>query len=238
MTQATDVVLQHFKALNLRGLQSIRHHLEKQELRAGTVELMADISDHLHSLGFDGKGTSLSESYRELLLELATLIGPVGVLLGCQRGSGIAGDYELVRCLLNQLADHQDELIIEQIPSVLMNSQFEVGMLLVKFYLHKLPAGRKPKRKLTAMELYQAFEALDEVVPFNSQGHEELVAVEIMRLLLDTGFVHNILYKAQTYRFTPSQSFYNALNFLKPKEQQFLKQFHARKKPINTLRLL
>ena len=48
--------------------------------------------------------------------------------------------------------------------------------------------------------------------------------------MLDTGFVHNILYKAQTGRFAPSQSFYNALNLLKPAEQQFLKQFHVRKK--------
>lgn len=230
MTQAADVVLQYFKARNLQGLQGIRHHLDKAELQAGTVQLLADISDHLQALGFDGKGKPLPEAYRELLLELATLVGPVGVLLGCQRGAGINGDYELVRCLLNQLAEHQDELIIEQIPVALMNSQFAVGMLLVRFYLHKLPAGRKPQRKLTAMELYAAFEALDEVVPFNSQGHEEFAALEIMSLLVDTGFVHNILYRAQTGKFAPSQSFYNALNLLKPQEQKFLKQFHARKK--------
>lgn len=230
MTQAAAVVLQYFKAQNLRGLQSIRHHLDKKELQAGTVQLLADIADHLHSQGFDGKSKPLPEAYREMLLELATLIGPVGVLLGCQRGSGIAGDYELVRCLLNQLAEHQDDLVIEQIPVALMNSQFAVGMLLVKFYLHKLPAGRKPERKLTAMELYAAFEALDEVVPFNSQGQEEFAALEIMRMMVDTGFVHNILYRAQTGKFAPSQSFYNALNLLKPQEQQFLKQFHARKK--------
>lgn len=230
MTEASDLVLQYFKAQNVRGLQGIRHHLDKNELQAGTVQLLADIADHLHAHGFDGKGKPLPEAYRELLLELATLIGPVGVLMGCQRGAGISGDYELVRCLLNQLAAHQDELIIEQIPVALMNSHFAVGMLLVKFYLHKLPAGRKPGRKLTAMELYTAFESLDEVVPFNSQGHEQFAALEIVRLMVDTGFVHNILYRAQTGKFAPSQSFYNALNLLKPQEQKFLKQFHARKK--------
>ena len=194
------------------------------------MQLLSDIADHVHAHGFDGKSKPLDDGYREMLLELATLIGPVGVLLGTQRNAPISGDCELVRCLLNQLAEHQDELLIEQIPAALMNSQFNVGMLLVRFYLHKLPAGRKPERKLTAMELYQAFEALDEVVPFNSQGNEELVALEIMRLMLDTGFVHNVLYRAQTGRFVPSQYFYNALNLLKPSEQQFLKQFHARKK--------
>lgn len=230
MSESAELVFQHFKSRNLRGLQSIRHHLDKHELQAGTVQLLADIADHLHAHGFDGKSKPLDEEYRELLLELATMIGPVAVLLGTQRNAPISGDYELVRCLLNQLAEHQDELVIEQIPPALMNSQFHVGMLLVRFYLHKLPAGRKPPRKLTAMELYQAFEALDEVVPFNSQGDEELASLEIMRLMLDTGFVHNILYRAQTGRFAPSQSFYNALNLLRPQEQSFLKQFHARKK--------
>lgn len=228
--QAADVVFKHFKARNLRGLQGIRHHLDKHELQAGTVQLLADIADHLLALGFDGKSKPLDDGYREMLLELATLIGPVAVLLGTQRNAPISGDYELVRCLLNQLAEHQDELIIEQIPAALMNSQFNVGMLLVRFYLHHLPAGRKPQRKLTAMELYQAFEAFDEVVPFNSKGDEELASLEIMRLMLDTGFVHNVLYRAQTGRFAPSQSFYNALNLLKPSEQHFLKLFHARKK--------
>ncbi|AZE41453.1 hypothetical protein C4K05_2103 [Pseudomonas chlororaphis subsp. aureofaciens] len=194
------------------------------------MQLLADIADHLHALGFDGKSKPLDDEYREMLLELATIIGPIAVLLGTQRNAPISADYELVRCLLNQLVEHQDELIIEQIPAALMNSQFHVGMLLVRFYLHKLPAGRKPQRKLTAMELYQAFEALDEVVPFNSQGDEELASLEIMRLMLDTGFVHNILYRAQTGKFVPSQSFYNTLNLLKPSEQQFLKLFHARKK--------
>lgn len=230
MSESAELVFQHFKARNLRGLQSIRHHLDKNELQAVTVQLLADIADHLHDQGFDGKSKTLDDGYREMLLELATMIGPVAVLLGTQRGAPISGDYELVRCLLNQLAEHQDELIIEQIAPALMNSQFNVGILLVRFYLHKLPAGRKPQRKLTAMELYQAFEALDEVVPFNSQGNEELAALEIMRLMVDTGFVHNILYRAQTGKFVPSQSFYNALSLLKPAEQQFLKQFHARKK--------
>lgn len=230
MSESAELVFQHFKARNLRGLQSIRHHLDKNELQAVTVQLLADIADHLHDQGFDGKSKPLDDGYREMLLELATMIGPVAVLLGTQRGAPISGDYELVRCLLNQLAEHQDELIIEQIAPALMNSQFNVGILLVRFYLHKLPAGRKPQLKLTAMELYQAFEALDEVVPFNSQGNEELAALEIMRLMVDTGFVHNILYRAQTGKFVPSQSFYNALSLLKPAEQQFLKQFHARKK--------
>jgi len=230
MSESAELVFQHFKARNLRGLQSIRHHLDKHELQAGTVQLLADIADHLHALGIDGKSKPMDDEYREMLLELATLVGPVAVLLGTQRNAPISGDYELVRCLLNQLAEHQDELIIEQIAPALMNSQFHVGMLLVRFYLHRLPAGRKPQRKLNAMELYQAFEALDEVVPFNSQGDEELASLEIMRLMLDTGFVHNILYRAQTGKFVPSQSFYNTLNLLKPSEQQFLKLFHARKK--------
>lgn len=230
MSEAAELVFQHFKSRNLRGLQGIRHHLDRNELQAGTVQLLADISDHLHDLGFDGKSKRMDDEYREMLLELATIIGPVAVLLGTQRNAPISGDHELVRCLLNQLAEHQDELIIEQIPPALMNSQFHVGMLLVRFYLHKLPAGRKPQRKLTAMELYQVFEALDDVVPFNSQGDDELASLEIMRLMLETGFVHNVLYRAQTGRFVPSQSFYNSLNLLKPHEQQFLKQFHARKK--------
>ena len=230
LNQSAEMIFKAFTARNLNGLQGIRHHLDKNELQAGTVQLLADIADHLHDQGFDGKSKRMDVEYRELLLELATMIGPIAVLLGTQRNAPISADYELVRCLLNQLVEHQDELIIEQIPAVLMNSQFHVGMLLVRFYLHKLPAGRKPQRKLTAMELYQAFEALDEVVPFNSQGNEELVALDIKRLMLDTGFVHNVLYRAQAGKFAPSQSFYNALSLLKPQEQKFLKQFHTRKK--------
>lgn len=230
MSEAAELIFQHFKARNLTGLQGIRHHLDKHELQSGTVQLLADISDHLHDLGFGGKSERMDDEYREMLLELATCIGPVAVLLGTQRSAPICGDYELVRCLLNQLAEHQDELVIEQIPAALMNSQFHVGMLLVRFYLHKLPAGRKPQRKLTAMELYGAFEALDDVVPFNSQGDEELAAFDLMKLLSETGYVHNILYQAKAGRFAPCQSFYDALSLLTPHELNHLDQFHARKK--------
>lgn len=228
--QAADLVFQHFKSRSLRGLQSIRHHLDRNELQAGTVQLLSDIADHLHAQGFDGKSKPMDDGYRELLIELATMVGPVAVLLGTQRNAPISGDHELVRCLLNQLAEHQDELIIEQIPAALMNSQFHVGMLLVRFYLHKLPVGRKPQRKLTAMELYGAFEALDDVVQFNSQGDEELAAFDLMKLLSETGYVHNILYQAQAGRFAPCQSFYDALCLLTPHELNHLNQFHARKK--------
>ena len=191
------------------------------------MQLLADIADHLDAHGFDGKKKSMGDEYRDLLLELATIIGPMPVLLGTQRGAPICGDYELVRCLLNQLQEHQDELIVEQIPAAMMNSQFHIGMLLVWFYLHKLPAGRKPERKLTAMELYRAFEALDEVLPFQSQGDEGRAALDLMRLLSETGYIHNILYRAQAGRFAPCQSFYEKMCLLKPHELHNLSLFHT-----------
>lgn len=228
--QDADLVFRNFVARNIRGLKAIRHHLDKQELTASTDKLLSDIADHLHAQGFDGKHKRMPGEYRELLLELATIIGPLPVLLESQRGRGISGDYELVRCLLNQLQEYQDELVIEQIPAALKSSQFNVGMLLVRFYLHKLPAGRKPERRLNAVELYSAFEALGETVAFQSQGDEELAEMEIMRLFVDTGFVHHILYRAKTGRMNPSQAFFDALRLLKPAEQNLLRQFHARKK--------
>ncbi|WP_312299118.1 hypothetical protein [Stutzerimonas nitrititolerans] len=224
------LVLQHFKSGNLTELRSIRHHLDKQELHADTAQLLADIADHLHAQGFDGKTNELSAEYRELLIELASIIGPLHVLMGTQRGCRISGDYELVRCLLNQVMDHQDDLIVELIPSAMASSQFAVGMLLVRFYLRLLPNGRKPARKLSAMELYQAFEALNEVVHFQSQGQEELVAHELMQLFVKTGYVHNIMYRAQTKRLTLISDFYDGLRTLPPAQQELICQFHIRRK--------
>lgn len=226
---AGRLVFQHFKSRNLFGLQAIRHHLDKQELHQDTAQLLADIADHLHALGFDGKTRELSAEYRELLLELATIVGPIPVLMGTQRGCRISGDYELVRCLLNQMMDHQDALIVELIPVAMANSQFAVGMLLVRFYLRLLPTGRKPARKLSAMELYGAFVALSEVVHFQSHGNEKFAELELMGLMMETGCIHHMLYIAQTGRCPLSQAFYKTLNLLCPSQQQFLRQFHVRK---------
>lgn len=228
--QAGEIIFQYFKSRNLVGLRGIRHHLDKQELHHDTAQLLANIADHLHSLGFDGKTNELTAEYRELLIELATIVGPLHVLIGTQRGCRISGDYELVRCLLNQLQDHQDELVVELISSAMANSQFNVGMLLVRFYLRLLPVGRKPARKLSAIELYQAFEALSEVVHFQSQGQEELVAHELMQLFVKTGYVHNIMYRAQTKRLMLVSSFYDGLRTLPTAQQELICQFHIRRK--------
>ncbi|WP_312593866.1 hypothetical protein [Stutzerimonas nitrititolerans] len=226
---AGKLIFEIFKSGNLVGFQAIRHHLDKQELHHDTAELLANIADQLHALGFDGKTCELSAEYRELLLELATIVGPIPVLMETQRGCRISGDYELVRCLLNQIMDHQDALIVELIPVAMANSQFAVGMLLVRFYLRLLPTGRKPARKLSAMELYGAFVALSEVVHFQSHGNEKFAEVELVRLMMETGYIHHLLYKVQTRRISPSQAFRNTLNSLCPNCQQSLRQFHVLK---------
>jgi hypothetical protein len=227
---AGRLVFQQFKARNLTGLQAIRHHLDNQELHHDTAQLLAEIADYLHAQGFDGKTREISAEYRELLIELATIIGPVPVLMGTQKGFRMSSDYELVRCLLNHMMDHQDDLIVELIPAAMSSSQFSVGMMLVRFYLHLLPGGRKPSRKLSAIELYRVFEALSEVVHFQSQGQEAFAEYELMKIFAQTGYVHHILYKGQTMRFTPSTRFYDALRTLTPAQQQLLWQFHIIRK--------
>lgn len=228
--QAGDIVLQYFKSRNLAGLQAIRHHLDKQEISASTNQLLTEIAEYLDVQGFDGKHNVMPDEYREMLIEIASLVGPTHVLLQAQKKVFLCNDLELTRCLLNQVREFEDDIIIGQIPNILKNSQFHIARLLMSFYLHRLPAGRRPQRKLSAMELYLCFEAVAESLPFQARGEDEIVEMEIMRLLVDTGFVHHILYLAQTRRFVPCQRFYDALYKLTPSEQRFIRHFHARKK--------
>lgn len=230
MSQSSDIVYKHFKTRNLAGLQAIRHHLDKKELRASTNQLLTDIAQYLDDNGFDGKHNVMPDVYRDLLIEIGSLVGPTHVLLQAQKRVFLCNDLELTRCLLNQVREFEDDVIVGQIPNILKNSQFHIARLVLEFYLHRLPSGRRPQRKLAAMELYQCFEAVAESLPFQSGGQEELIEMEIMKLLVDTGFVHHILYLAQTRRLLPCQRFYDALYKLTPSEQRFIRHFHARKK--------
>lgn len=229
-SSAATQVLQYFKSRNLVGLRAIRHHLDKEELRNGAVELLGQIAGHLDAIGFDSKEKPMPAEYRELLIEIATIVGAYPVLTLSQKGAVISGDVELVKCLLNQLQHWEDEAVVAAIPGALVNSQFPVAMLLIQFYLHLLPVGRRPEKRLTAMELYQCFDACCESVPFKSLGAEELAKAKILELLMDTGYIHHILYMSQTCRFVPSHEFFNALQSMSPTQQQFLRQFHIRKK--------
>lgn len=228
--QASNIVFKYFKSKNLAGLQAIWHHLDKEEVRASTNQLLTEIAEYLDAQGFDGKHNVMPDEYREMLIEIGSLVGPTHVLLQAQKSVFLCNDYELTRCLLNQVREFEDEIIIGQIPNLLKNSQFHIARLLLDFYLHRLTAGRRPQRKLTAMELYLCFEAVADSVPFQARGEDEIVELEILRMLVDTGFVHHILYLAQTRRFVPCQRFYDALYKLTPSEQRFIRNFHARKK--------
>jgi len=230
MSQSSDIVYKHFKSRNLAGLQAIRHHLGKEELRASTNQLFTDIAQYLDDQGFDGKHNVMPNEYRELLIEIGSLVGPTHVLLQAQKKVFLCNDLELTRCLLNQVREFEDDIIVGQLPNILKNSQFHIARLLMSFYLHRLPAGRRPQRKLSAMELYMCFEAVAESLPFQARGEDEIVEMEIMRLLVDTGFIHHILYLAQTRRFVPCQRFYDALYKLTPGEQRYIRHFHVRKK--------
>lgn len=211
-------------------MRSIRHHLDKEELRNSAVELLDQIAGHLQAMGFDGKHKPMPVEYRELLIEIATIVGAYPVLTCSQRGAVISSDLELVRCLVNQLQNWEDEAVVAAIPGALVNSQFPVAMFLIQFYLHRLPTGRRAEKRITAMELYQCFEACCESVPFKSQGDDELARAKIMELMMETGYIHHVLYMSQTCRFVPSHEFFNSLQSIKPSQQQFLRQFHARKK--------
>lgn len=227
---AATQVLQYFKSRNLTGLRAIRHHLDKEELRHSIVELLGQIAGHLDAMGFDSKEKPMPAEYRELLIEIATIVGAYPVLTLSQKGAVISGDVELVKCLLNQLQHWEDEAVVAAIPGALVNSQFNVAMFLIQFYLHRLPTGRRPEKKISAMELYQCFEACCESVPFKSLGNDELAKAQILEMMMKTGYIHHILYMSQTRRFVPSHEFFQALQSIQPAQQQFLRQFHARKK--------
>lgn len=224
--QAGDIVFSCFKSRNLAGLQAIRHHLDKEEIKASTNHLLTEIAQYLDDNGFDGKHKEVPDECRELLIEIGSLVGPAHMLLQVQRKVFLCNDYELTRCLLNQVREFEDEIIIGQIPGLLKNSQFHIARLLMSFYLHYLPAGRRPQRKLSAMELYLCFEAVADSVPFKARGEDEVIEREIMRLMLDTGFIHHVLYLAQAGRLAPCQRFYHAISHLAPQEQRFIFDFH------------
>lgn len=231
---AAAQVLRYFKSRNLAGLRSIRHHLDKEELRHGAVDLLDQLAGNLDTMGFDGKHKAMPREYRELLIEIATIVGAYPVLTCSQRGAVISSDVELVRCLLNQLQTWQDEAIVAAIPGTLVNSQFATAMLLIDFYLHRLPVGRRSEKRLTALELYQCFDACCESVPFKSLGDDELAKAKLMQLMMDTGYIHHILYMSQTCRFVPRHEFFEALQSINPSQQQLLRQFHAQKNLKNT----
>lgn len=230
MNKSSDIVYKHFKSRNLAGLQAVRHHLDKEEIRSSTNQLLNEIAEYLDAQGFDGKHNVMPDEYRELLIEIGSLVGPTHVLLQAQKRFFLCNDLELTRCLLNHVREFEDDIVIGQIPNILKNSQFHIARLLMSFYLHRLPSGRRPQRKLSAMELYQCFEAVADSLPFQARGEDELIEMEIMKLLVDMGLIHHILYLAQTRRLVPCQRFYDALYKLTPSEQRFIRNFHARKK--------
>lgn len=227
--QAGDIVLKHFKSRNLAGLQAIRHHLDKEEIRASTNQLLTEIAEYLDAHGFDGKHNVMPAECRELLIEIGSMVGPTHVLLQAQKNMFLCNDPELTRCLLNQVREFEDEIIIGQIPNLLKNSQFHIARLLMGFYLHRLPSGRRPQRRLSARELYLCFDAVADSVPFQACGEDETIEREIIRLMVDTGFIHHVLYLAQVGRLARCERLYRALSHLESDDQRFIFDFHKLK---------
>ena len=222
------IVFTYFKNRNFVGLRAIRHHLDKEEIKASTNQILTDIAQYLDDNSFDGKKRLMPQVYRDLLIEIANLVGSWPVLTMSQKGCVLNNDLELVRCLLNHLPAWQHEAVVKCLPGALVNSQFDVALMLIRYYLHFDVSGRIPDKKLTAIELYDCFESSCDALPFKSLGDDERAKYEIIELMIKSGYIHHILYMYSARRLVPRQHFFDSLSRISPADQDVIRLFHAR----------
>lgn len=227
MYNSSDAVLDFFYAGDVSGFRAIKHHMDKQEIWSEQDFICAQISEWLSENEIDCESKQLPHPQREILVDLSTLIGQVPILFWMHPNRfPVFNDASLVKQLLNLIGDVDDEKVLGRIERCFEWDQHKIGFLLVNFYLHNLEGVRRPATKLTAKGLYNIFEATGRLRILGKQDDIARAEARLMKMLVETGYIHNILYLIERKKLTPCASFYKALDQLPQDWKARIEQFH------------
>ncbi|KJZ67258.1 hypothetical protein [Pseudomonas fluorescens] len=227
MFNSSDTVLDFFYSGDVTGFRAAKHHMDKEEIWHDGDFICAQISEWLDDYGIDCDRNELPFEQREILFEIAGILGPLKIIFWLHPSRlPVFNDEVLVKRLLDQLNDAEDEQMVGRIEKCFEWHQYKIGFVLVNFYLHNLRGTRKPELKLTAQGLYNVFEAAGRLRIFNEEYDIDLAELELMEMLVETGYIHNILYLTKHKKLTPSASFYRTLARLPAETKEKIEQFH------------
>ncbi|MCL8307644.1 hypothetical protein [Pseudomonas putida] len=227
MFESSDAVLDFFYSGDVSGFKAVRHHLDKEEIWRDGDFICAQISRWLDGNNIDCDKNELPWEQREILFEIAGILGPLKILFWLHPNRlPVINDEILVKRLLNQLNDAEDEQVVSRIEKCFEWHQYKIGFLLVNFYLHNQRGARKPALKLTAQALYKIFEAAGRLRVLSNEDYSDRAELELMEMLVETGYIHNILYLAKHRKLIHSASFYRALARLSADSKAKIEQFH------------
>lgn len=227
MYNSSDAILDFFYAGNAAGFRAVKHHLDKDEVWSEQDFICAQISEWLTDNRIDCENTQLPDPQREILVDLSTMIGQAPILFWTHPNRlPVFNDIVLVKSLLNLMGDVDDEKVLARIERCFEWDQHEIGFLLVDFYMHKLEGMRRPATKLTAKGLYDIFEATGRLRILGKQDDIARAEERLMKMLVETGFIHNILYLIEHKKLIACSSFYRALAQLPQGWKERIEQFH------------
>lgn len=227
MFKSSDTVLDFFYSGDVTGFRAAKHHMDKEEIWHDGDFICAQISEWLDDCGIDCDRNELPWEQREILFEIAGILGPLKILFWLYPSRlPVFNDEILVKRLLDQLNDAEDEQLVGRIERCFEWRQYKIGFLLVNFYLHNLRGARKPELKLTAQKLYNVFESAGRLRIFNNEGETGRAEFELMEMLVETGYIHNILYLNKHKKLAPSASFYSTLAKLSTESKAKIERFH------------
>ncbi|MCO7057161.1 hypothetical protein ACUZXZ_08345 [Pseudomonas juntendi] len=227
MYSSTDAVLDFFCAGDVAGFRAIKHHMDRQEVWSEQDFICAQISEWLSENKIDCESKQLPHPQREILVDLSTLIGQVPILFWMHPNRfPVFNDASLVKQLLNLMGDVDDEKVLGRIERCFEWDQHKIGFLLVNFYLHNLEGVRRPAIKLTAKGLYNIFEATGRLRILGKQDDIARAEARLMKMLVETGYIHNVLYLVECKKLKPCASFYKALAQLPQDWMARIEQFH------------
>ncbi|MCK2118904.1 hypothetical protein MYW52_25875 [Pseudomonas juntendi] len=227
MYNSADAVMDFFYAGNVSGFRAVKHHLDKQEVWSEQDFICAQISEWLSDNQIDCEHKQLPDPQREILLDLSALIGSAPILFWTHPNRfPVFNDIALVKSLLNLMGDVDDEKVLSRIERCFERDQHEIGFLLVDFYMHNLEGMRRPGTKLTAKSLYNIFEATGRLRILGKQDDIDRAEARLMKLLVETGYIHNVLYLIECRKLKPSANFYKALAQLPHDFRATVEQFH------------
>jgi hypothetical protein len=232
MFKSSDAVLDFFYSSDLVGFKLAKHHLDKEEIWHDGDFICAQISQWLDDYNIDCDRSELPAEQREILFGISGILGPLKILFWLHPTRlPVFNDETLVKRLLDQLNDAEDEQLLGRIEKCFEWHQYKIGFLLVNFYLHNLRGARKPQLKLTAHGLYNIFEAAGRLRIFNNEDDIDRAEMDLMEMLVETGYIHNILYLTKHKKFTPTASFYRTLAKLSNESKEKIEQFHNLRQP-------
>ncbi len=231
MYNSADAVMDFFYAGNVSGFRAVKHHLDKQEVWSEQDFICAQISEWLSDNKIDCEHKRLPDPQREILVDLSALIGSAPILFWTHPNRfPVFNDIVLVKSLLNLMGDVDDEKVLARIERCFEWDQHEIGFLLVDFYMHNMEGMRRPQTKLTARGLYNVFEAAGRLRILGKQDDIAKAEARLMKILVETGYIHNVLYLIEHKKITPCTSFYRALAQLPQNWKAGVEQFHRLQK--------